>query len=156
MQAKLEAVPSSSMTATAFERAREALDKGRKLTAERQKLIKIADRSELGLAGQWWMSTPRTSLWTIAVMRSSWKKLRGWLREKQPNGRSFQSTETSHIGSPLFSQQLSTRLLLRQTLARRYPSGNQAAAIPQPATTVLRVVDGSPPGVTVAAGNTKV
>ena len=116
VQAELEAVPSSSMTATAFERAREALDKGRKLIAERQKLIKIADRSELGLAGQWSMSTPQTSLQTIAVMRSGWKKPRRWLREKQPNRRSFWSTETSHIGSPLFSQRLPTRLLLRHRL----------------------------------------
>ena len=49
-QAELEAVPSSSSTSTAFERAKEALEQGRKLIAERQKLIKIADRSELGWA----------------------------------------------------------------------------------------------------------
>ena len=44
----MEAVPSSSMTTTAFKRASKVLDKGRKLIAIRQKLIKIADRSKLG------------------------------------------------------------------------------------------------------------
>ena len=108
------------------------------------------------------MSTPRTSLRMIVLMRSGWKKPRGWLREKQPHGRSFQSTETSHIGSTLFSQRLSTRLLLRHRL--RLDATHQGTKLqsfpsqqlPRLWDHVLRVVDGSPAGVTVAAGNTKV
>ena len=44
---KLGTVPSSLMAATALKKAREVLENGRKLTNERQKLIKIADRSDL-------------------------------------------------------------------------------------------------------------
>ena len=37
-----------SSTSPAFDRVLKALDRGRELIAERQKLIRIADRSELG------------------------------------------------------------------------------------------------------------
>ena len=49
VQVELEAIPSSS-TSQALTRAREELQKGRKLIAERQKLIRIADRADLGWA----------------------------------------------------------------------------------------------------------
>ena len=48
-ETELDAMPSSSSTA-ALDRAKEALAEGRKQLAERQKLIKIADRSDLGWA----------------------------------------------------------------------------------------------------------
>ena len=47
---ELESVPSDTTAASAVKKAKDALARGRKLLAERQKLIKIADRSDLGWA----------------------------------------------------------------------------------------------------------
>ena len=47
---ELETVSSDSSASLAVKKAQNALTGGRKLIAERQKLIKIADRSELGWA----------------------------------------------------------------------------------------------------------
>ena len=49
-ETELESVPDTAPSAATIKKARESLAEGRKLLAERQKLIKVADQSDLGWA----------------------------------------------------------------------------------------------------------
>ena len=70
----------------AVEKAKKSLEQGLALLYERQKLIKLADRSEHGCTGAWWQSILQTSWQRTAMMRSASSKLRKLQSARQRRG----------------------------------------------------------------------